>query len=143
MKNVFKFFNFKKNTFIKRVKNIFEDKLSESNFTSNEFHLISNVKLVWPLYKKSCTKMSRPLDWTTRRCSYTDSWWWGPRWYGTRHLSTRWSMLWIHIYIWRMVCCGYKYTYSIMSQTKCFKFDKQLYQKDWSDWQVCWKKGLE
>ena len=46
MKNVFKFFNFKKNTFIKHVKNIFEDKLSKSNFTSNEFHLISNVKLV-------------------------------------------------------------------------------------------------
>ena len=46
MKNVIKFFEFKKNKLIKHVKNIFEDKLSKSNFTSNEFHLISNVKLV-------------------------------------------------------------------------------------------------
>ena len=44
-----------------------------------------------------------------------------------------------HVNIWRMVCCEHKNTYSTMSHTKCFNFDKQFYQTDWSDKQVCWK----
>ena len=42
-----------------------------------------------------------------------------------------------------MVCCGHKYTYSIMNQAKCFNFDKQFYQTDWSDKKCVERQGLE
>ena len=116
VKNVFKFFNFKKNTFINHVKDIFEAKLSKSNFTSNEIHLISNMKLFDHCqgHVNECLVHWNGLLGDVRA---TDSWCTGPRWISTGH-SMQDGICCVHpINIWRMVWLWTQSPYPAMSHT--------------------------
>ena len=138
MNNVFNIFLLKGKYIYRTCINKFEGRLSKSKFKSNEIHLISNMKLFDHCqgHVNECLVHWNGLLGDVRA---TDSWCTGPRWTSTGHSSAGWDMLWSpHKHMAYGMIVNTKPVSSNESH-KCFSFDKQFYQTDWSDKQLCWK----